>query len=76
MNKKSAGTVTCGYLWRFYLQAEYFGDLSNDITWMPVQIYFTDLNPGEASSQAQILGLTMSPGFPAGPTGPGAPSDP
>lgn len=43
---------------------------------MPAQIYFTDLNLSETSSQAQNLELTTSPGFPAGPIGPGAPSDP
>lgn len=43
---------------------------------MPVQLYFTDLNLGEDSSQTQSLDLTVSPGFPAGPIGPGAPSDP
>lgn len=47
--KKNARTVICGYLWRFYLQAEYFGELSKDITWMPVQLYFADLNLGEAT---------------------------
>lgn len=76
VSKKSARTVTCGYLWRFYLQTEFFGELSKGFTWMPSQLYFTDLNLGEASSQAQSLELTMSPGFPAGPIGPGAPSDP
>lgn len=49
---------------------------SQDIAWMPVQLYFTDLNLGEDSSQTQSLDLTVSPGFPAGPIGPGAPSDP
>lgn len=45
---KSARTVICGYLWRFYLQGEYFGELSKDITWSPAQLYFTDLNIGGA----------------------------
>jgi len=69
----------CGYLWRFYLQviqAEQFGELSKDITWFTAQLYLTEINTGEAGGETHSLELTMSPGFPAGPIGPGAPSDP
>lgn len=58
------------------IQAESFEELSKDITWVPAQCYFTELNIGEPGGETHSLELTMSPGFPAGPIGPGAPSGP
>ena len=58
------------------IQAEYFGELSKNITCVPAQLYFAELNIGEAGGKTHSLELTMSPGFPAGPIGPGAPSGP
>lgn len=46
------------------------------MTWVPAQLYFIELNIGEGGSETQSLELTVSPGFPAGPIGPGAPSGP
>lgn len=43
---------------------------------VPAQLYFTELSLGKASGVRQSVELTMSPGFPAGPIGPGAPSGP
>lgn len=58
------------------IQAEYFGEVSKGITRVPAQFYFTDLNIVEVGGETHSLELTISPGFPAGPIGPGAPSGP